>query len=322
MATREHPNEIKPNELKLVRVYDAPVQAVWDAWTDPAQVAQWWGPRGFSLTTHAKDLRAGGHWTYTMHGPDGTDYPNETLYHEVVERRRLVYDHGSDGTRPPLFRVSVDFIELDRDTTRMEMTMRFPDAEAFATGSKAIKQHGGHSTWDRLAEYLADANGEDIFVINRSFDADIATVFEMWANPAHFAGWMGPAGSSMDILEADVREGGSLHYRISNADGLAMHGQAHYRRIRPHDLLVYTQNFSDEAGNLIKPPFAPTWPDAMLTTVTFAEEGPSRTRVTVLWSVFGDANDTERQTFHDAKPGMTVGWTGSFDKLEQALASN
>ncbi len=45
-------------ELRLTRLYDAPVSAVWDAWTDPAQVAQWWGPRGFTLTTHSKGLHA------------------------------------------------------------------------------------------------------------------------------------------------------------------------------------------------------------------------------------------------------------------------
>ena len=49
------------NEIRLTRVYDAPRAAVWDAWTDPEQVAKWWGPRGFTLTTHSKDLRAGRH---------------------------------------------------------------------------------------------------------------------------------------------------------------------------------------------------------------------------------------------------------------------
>ena len=67
-------------------------------WTDPEQVAQWWGPRGFTLTTHSKDIRPGGHWDYTMHGPDGVNYPNQTKYHEVEECSKLVYDHGgNDG---------------------------------------------------------------------------------------------------------------------------------------------------------------------------------------------------------------------------------
>src|SRR6188768_1812606 len=111
----------KSNEIKLTRVYDAPVRLVWEAWTDPAQVAQWWGPRGFTLTTHSKDLRPGGHWAYTMHGPDGTNYENKTLYHEVEKHTKLVYDHGGNDDRPPLFRVTVLF-SPEGDKTRMEMT--------------------------------------------------------------------------------------------------------------------------------------------------------------------------------------------------------
>src|SRR3954463_11590071 len=124
----------KANEITLTRVYDAPVKAVWDAWTDPKQVAQWWGPRGFTITTHSKDLRPGGHWKYTMHGPDGTDYPNWTIYFEVEECARLVYDHGGSEDRPPLFRVTVTFTEV-KGRTKLEMTMTLPTAEA-ATATK------------------------------------------------------------------------------------------------------------------------------------------------------------------------------------------
>ena len=86
----------KPNEIRITRVYDAPVADVWDAWTDPAKAANWWGPRGFTLTTHRKDLRVGGSWVYTMHGPDGTDYPNRTAYLEVVPREILEAMTGDD----------------------------------------------------------------------------------------------------------------------------------------------------------------------------------------------------------------------------------
>lgn len=66
----------KPNEIQITRIYDAPVKLVWEAWTDLKQVEKWWGPRGFTLTTKSKHLRPGGKWIYTMHSPDGTDYPN------------------------------------------------------------------------------------------------------------------------------------------------------------------------------------------------------------------------------------------------------
>src|SRR5687767_5583144 len=118
----------KSNEIRITRIYDAPVKAVWDAWTDPKQVEKWWGPRGFTLTHHSKDLRPGGHWKYTMHGPDGTDYPNRTLYYEVEKHAKLVYDHGGTEDTPPLFRVTVLFSE-SKGKTKMDMTMALATPE-------------------------------------------------------------------------------------------------------------------------------------------------------------------------------------------------
>jgi uncharacterized protein YndB with AHSA1/START domain len=57
--------------------------------------AVWWGPNGFTTTTHAHDLRPGGQWDYTMHGPDGTDYPNENVFADIVAPRRIVLEHLS-----------------------------------------------------------------------------------------------------------------------------------------------------------------------------------------------------------------------------------
>ena len=109
MAARRNDSK----DIKIIRVYDAPVRAVWDAWMDPAQVGKWWGPRGFTLTTASKDVRPGGHWRYMMHGPDGTDYPNLTTYYEVEPYARLVYDHGGSDDRPPMFRVTATFTEVN-----------------------------------------------------------------------------------------------------------------------------------------------------------------------------------------------------------------
>src|SRR4029079_5811645 len=154
----------KPNEIHITRVYDAPVAAVWDAWTDPEQVGKWWGPRGFTLTTHSKDLRPGGHWKYTMHGPDGTDWPNNTIYFEVEPHRKLVYDHGGSDDRPPLFRVTVLFSE-EAGKTKMDMTMALTTPEAADDTRKFIKKAGGNATWDRLAEYLEkESSGKEKFV--------------------------------------------------------------------------------------------------------------------------------------------------------------
>ena len=311
----------KSNELRITRVYEAPVKAVWDAWTDPAQVAQWWGPRGFTITTQSKDLRPCGHWTYTMHGPDGVDYPNSTVYFEVEPERKLVYDHGANDDRPPLFRVTLLFSE-SRGKTTMDMTMTVATPEAAVEISKMIKKAGGESTWDRLAEYLEkETNGAEKFIINRSFDAPLETMFEMWTNPEHFSRWLAPTGFEMQFLRRDIKPGSTTFYFMTNNADVKMYGKAHYLEITRPDRLVYTQQFCDEQENMARHPMAPTWPAVMLTTVQLTTEGPDQTRVTVTWEPHGPTTPAELEVFLKSHAGMTMGWTGSFDKLEDLLAT-
>jgi len=309
------------NEIRITRIYEAPVQAVWDAWTDPEQVAKWWGPRGFTLTTHSKDLRPGGTWTYTMHGPDGVDYPNRTHYLEVEECSKLVYDHGGNDDQPPLFRVTVLFSEI-KGKTRMEMSMALPTPEAAEETRKFVKKAGGDSTWDRLAEYLEkESSGKEQFVINRTFDAPLELMFEMWTDPKHVVQWVPPTGFKMEFIKADITPGGSSFYFMTNRD-MKMYGRAEYLEIQKPNRIVYTQQFSDENGKVSRHPMAPTWPQTMLTIVTLAEEGPDRTRVTVTWEPHGPVTSEELETFIKGKGSMTQGWTGSFDNLDEYLVNS
>ena len=137
----------KPNEIRITRVYDAPVRDVWEAWIDPEKVAKWWGPRGFTLTTKSKDVRPGGKWIYTMHGPDGTDWPNIATYHEVVPMKRLVYDHGGNEDRPKLFTVTATLEESNGKTT-LDMTMALDTPEQAAETRGFIKQDNFGVTQD------------------------------------------------------------------------------------------------------------------------------------------------------------------------------
>jgi uncharacterized protein YndB with AHSA1/START domain len=308
--------ESNPAEITIIRIYDAPIEAVWDAWTDPQQVAQWWGPRGFTLTTHSKDLRPGGTWVYTMHGPDGTDYPNKTHYFEVEKYSKLVYDHGGSDDRPPMFRVTVLFSRI-KGKTRMQMTMSLPTAQAAAETRAFIKKAGGNGTWDRLAEYLEkQSTGKEVFVIARAFDAPIDVMYEMWRDPEHLAQWLPPTGFAMQFIRTDVAPGKSSFYCMSGAGNMKMFGRVEYLEFNPPTRIVYTQQFCDEHEKPVRHPMSPTWPETMLTVVTLAEESAGRTRVTVTWQPHGPTTPQELETFIKARGGMTQGWTGSFDKLE------
>lgn len=307
------------NEIRLTRVYDAPLESVWDAWTVPEEVAQWWGPRGFTLTTHSRDLRVGGHWHYTMHGPDGTDYENTTQYLEVELQARLVYDHGGHRDRPPLFRVTALFAEQD-DCTRLSLTFAFATPEVAAEMAGFIRKAGGESTWDRLAEHVGKRQtGQETFVINRSFDAPIAQVFDTWTNATHLARWLPPAGSQMRFIRADIAPGGSAFVVIAGEQG-TMHVRFDYLEIDPPRRIVYRQQFCDEHERPSRHAGAQTFPATLLTTVTLAEEGPERTRVTVTMQPQGTPTEAELAAFVQERGGMTQGWSGCFDELEASLA--
>ncbi len=309
----------KSNEIRITRIFHAPVQAVWGAWTDTEQVAKWWGPRGFTITTHGKDLKPGGFWKYTMHGPDGVDYPNNTHYFEVEECSKLVYDHGGSDDSPPLFRVKVLFSEIE-GKTKMDMTMTLATPEAAEEIRAFIKKAGGDSTWDRLAEYVEkETSGKDKFVINRSFDVSRELMFEMWTNPKHFSQWLPPVGFQMQFIHCDIKSGGSSFYVMTGQGNMKMYGRAEYLKIEKPERIVYTQQFCDENGNVSRHPMSPTWPETMLTLVQLAEEGPERTRVTITWEPHGAITPEELDTFIKARGGMTQGWTGSLDKLEAYL---
>jgi uncharacterized protein YndB with AHSA1/START domain len=91
--------------IVITRVIDAPRDIVFEAWTDPKHLAEWWGPTGFTTTTSKFEMRPGGIWRFVMHGPDGRDYQNRVTYHEILRPERIVYSHGGgDDVEPVQFK--------------------------------------------------------------------------------------------------------------------------------------------------------------------------------------------------------------------------
>jgi uncharacterized protein YndB with AHSA1/START domain len=143
-------------ELVITRRFRAEIETVWEAWTSAERLAAWWGPTGFTTTTSRFELTSGGQWAHTMHGPDGTDYPNVITYREIVPNRRLVYEQsGGRAGEPTLgFRATVVF---ERDEVGTRLTLRMHLASA-ADKRRIVDEfgayEGGLQTLDRLADHL------------------------------------------------------------------------------------------------------------------------------------------------------------------------
>lgn len=140
-------------ELVLTRVFNAPRELVFEAYSRAEHLDRWFGPRGFTTTTHAMDFRVGGAWSFTMTAPDGTVYPNYVLYREIDRPSRLVFDHGSSAERPDHFHVTITFTE-EEGGTRVTQRSLFPTAEARAAVEKFGAVELGHQTLEKLGEYL------------------------------------------------------------------------------------------------------------------------------------------------------------------------
>lgn len=139
-------------ELVIRRVISAPRALVFDAWSDPEHIGMWWGPNGFRTTTHSMDMKVGGRWRYTMHGPDGTDYENLITYTEIVRPERLVYDHGDDQD-PDMFKAVITFDDADGKTA-LTLRMICKSALQLEGMKKFGAVEGGQQTLERLERYI------------------------------------------------------------------------------------------------------------------------------------------------------------------------
>lgn len=156
------------------------------------------------------------------------------------------------------------------------------------------------------------------FVISRVFRAPGPLLFEVYTQPEHLAQWLSPEGFHNIHTDMDFRVGGRYHYGIEGPNGLQMWGKQEFLEIVPGQRLVHLQSFSTPEGGLGVHPMAPTWPKHMHVTTTFDDVGDEGTRVTITWAPH-DSDAIGLQTFDMARPGMEVGFGGTFLKLDAYL---
>jgi len=131
------------------RVIDAPRERVFEAFRDPEKLARWWGPKGFTNTIHEFDLRPGGNWRFIMHAPNGGDFPNESVFVEVVEPELVVIRHDS----APQFELTITFAAED-DKTLVGWRQVFQTADERDRVARFALE-ANEQNLDRLSEVVA-----------------------------------------------------------------------------------------------------------------------------------------------------------------------
>lgn len=308
MTTRKKSAEgSSGREIVLTRVFDAPRNRVFKAWTEPEHLMRWWAPEGCTTPSCKVDLRPGGRFHYCMRTPDGKDIWGIGIYREIVEPERIVYmdsfadakgspvpptHYGMSADHPAETLVTATFAELGAKT-KVTLRHSFPEA----VKERKETEQGWSQMLDRLAEHLAKKPAFEL-VLTRIIDAPRARVYEAWTKPEQMAQWFAPKPFKLIIDQMDFRPGGRFSMAMRGSDGADFPFTGTYREIVPPAKLVWTGEFASGPA------------DQMTTVVTFEEQG-QKTKVHVL------------QTFHVMTPeieqatkGARQGWTMTLDQLE------
>lgn len=144
------------SEIKAIVVLNAPVDIVWKAWTEPEHIIHWWGPAGFTTTVHEMDIREKGEWKLTLHGPDGKNYPNRSIFKEILPLEKIVFEHFN-----PHF-ITTALFERIGEATQLAWVLLFDSAEMRDIVANAHNaEKGQRENIERLKNYLELINNKN-----------------------------------------------------------------------------------------------------------------------------------------------------------------
>ncbi len=146
--------EALERELVITRIFDAPRNVVFQAWTEPGRAARWWGPQGFVTTYCDMDVRPGGAFRVCMRSPEGVDHWKQGVYREVVEPERLVFTFAWEDAEGKPIRQTLVTVTFAEHGDKTALTLHQAVFETVALRDE--HQRGWASTLQRFAEYLAE----------------------------------------------------------------------------------------------------------------------------------------------------------------------
>ncbi len=157
-AKRSPGTQSAERELTITRLFDAPRELVFKAWTDPKHLAQWWGPKGFSNPVCEVDARPGGTFYVQMTDPDGVAHPTKGVFREAVSPERLVFTTSAfedAAGNPQLEGLNTVTFEDDHGRTKLTLHIRILKAAPEVAWALAGMNDGWNQSLDKLTDSLA-----------------------------------------------------------------------------------------------------------------------------------------------------------------------
>lgn len=248
------------NNLVLTRIFDAPRELVWDAWTKAEHIEKWWGPRGFDGTGSKVDLRVGGKWHFPMHHEHGVHWAMG-FYKEITPIERLVFtdsfsdaegnlkrasDYGMPAEWPAEILITLELEDLG-GRTKQTLTSHFDSPEQLALAKQMQMDLGWDESLDKMAEIFDERN----LVMSRVVDAPQSLVWQAFSQPEHLIQWWGPEGFTNTFEKFEFREGGEWLFVMHGPDGTDWANKVTFTKIQPESLIAYDHG-SPEAGTMFK----------------------------------------------------------------------
>jgi len=136
-------------QIKVSKLLKSPMSRVWEAWINPDQIRQWWGPRGVTVDIHKMDVKPDGEWLLDITLADGKKFPNKTMFREIVPYKKIVFEHFA-----PNYLATVNF-EAKGDETLISWMMIIDTKKLYDTLVTTFKaEQGQRDNVEKLAEYL------------------------------------------------------------------------------------------------------------------------------------------------------------------------
>ncbi len=250
MNAKAEPRPSASRELTITRIFAAPRSLVFQAWTDPKHMAQWWGPYDSTMPVCEMDVRPGGAIRIEMRGPDGAVYPMKGVFREIVPPERLVFATTAmedEAGKPGLEVLNTVTFAEHRGQTRLTLHARVVKIAPAAAATLAGMEAGWTQSLDRLEDRLTGTAGREI-VVARVIHAPRELVFKAWTEPEHVAQWWGPNGFTNTIHEMDVRPGGVWRFVMHGPDGVDYPNRIVFSEVVKPERLVYTHGEEGEPG--------------------------------------------------------------------------